>query len=115
MDEKYKHPNGHNQQSFCDTKLRDTPSFVKRPGLFAGAASWYMNKYVKTKSGMPYIHLMLAVGLFGYSLHYSHLSKTSTLDTFVAHMAVLVISPIVEHQHDENEKAKKEGRPIKIF
>jgi hypothetical protein len=60
--------------SFKDTKLRDTPELAKQlPQASKGLWGWYHTKYIKSGSVAPLFHLIAILGIFGYSLHYSHI------------------------------------------
>lgn len=69
--------------SIQDTKIRDTPKLAKQlPEMSKGLWGWYHRKYVSPGSGAPILHIIIALGIMGYGLHYSHLSKFISQDNY---------------------------------
>lgn len=66
-------------------KVKDAPAWVKTKatsGAFKRAANAageaYGRKYLLPGKGAPVMHVMVALGVFGYALEYSHLKGTMT-------------------------------------
>lgn len=67
--------------SIQDAKIRDTPKLAKQlPEMSKGLWGWYHRKYVSPGGGAPILHIIIALGIIGYGLHYSHLSKFISKD-----------------------------------
>eukprot|EP01147_Barroeca_monosierra_P005803 gene5803-7292_t len=66
--------------SLSETKVRHVPGWAARnitPGrlgtIGSGLSTQYARKYFHKGKGTPVAHVMIALGLIGYAVEYSHL------------------------------------------
>ena len=86
-------------QTLSQVKVRDVPVWAKSnlttKNVSHATSSWIQNyghKYVRTGSGKPIVHVMLALGLLGYIIEYPHLAGMASL-AFVD-SSLLTLCPI---------------------
>jgi hypothetical protein len=78
--------------SLGQAKVKDMGKWAQQNlsvgSLNQATSAWlqsYGRKYVKTGSGKPIVHVMLALGLLGYTLNFAHISTVCPAQRSATH------------------------------